>query len=91
MSERATGHVSATCLAFVAATALAAIQPAAGKTVLGHGWDLLDSDTSDLLANADALDKTGLDGVAIRLRLGQTANGAAMDGTKMRGAPRWRE
>ena len=90
MRERAARRAAAACIALAAAFAV--LESAAGpKTVLGHGWDILDSDTSDLLANADALDKTGLDGVAIRLRLGQTADGAAMDGTKMRGAPRWRE
>ncbi len=92
MRERVTGCASATCVALAVATAFAVLQSAAEpKTILGHGWDLLDSDTSDLLANADALDRTGLDGVSIRLKLGKTADGAAMDCTKMRGAPRWRE
>ena len=62
-----------------------------GKVVLGHGWDILDATTDDLLANVEALDKTGLDGVAICLRKGRRSDGTALNCTSMRGAPVWTE
>ena len=71
--------------------AAAVVWSGEGKVVLGHGWDILDATTDDLLANVEALDKTGLDGVAICLRKGRRSDGTALNCTSMRGAPAWTE
>jgi hypothetical protein len=37
------------------------------RKFIGHGWDFLGVSPQEVLANADALDKTGLDGISISL------------------------
>ena len=51
--------------------------PAAGARrakILGHGWDMLATTPEEIIANADAFDRSGLDGVSVVLG-GKRANG----------------
>ena len=39
-----------------------------GQKFIGHGWDITCAGPEEILANADAFDATGLDGVSVALR-----------------------
>ena len=59
------------------------------KIVLGHGWDTLDATPEDMLANAEAFDRTPFDGFTITLRNGKRPDGTKIDCLKMRGDAAW--
>ena len=52
------------------------------KKFIAHGWDLLAVSPEEVLANADAFDETGVDGVTLMLR-GKFADGRHYDHTRI--------
>lgn len=67
-----------------AASPFSAVQ----KKYIGHGWDLLGMTPREVLAHADAFDKTGLDGVTLVINA-TLADGRAISHTRIMNDPPW--
>ena len=61
---------------------------AVSKKYIGHGWDLLGMTPAEVLAHADAFDRTGLDGVSLVINA-TLADGRKISHTHVMTDPRW--
>lgn len=81
-------HLLSCILLFLAAASAAADGFApVRKKLVGHGWDLLAATPEEVLAHADAFDRTGLDGVT--LMVSGTVDGRRISHSTVMNDPPW--